>query len=362
MNLFFAGLGLFFLIYRLGFRNRKNSQERKPVSWPFVSIVIPARNEEKNLKSLLPSLLNLDYPKFEVIVVDDQSTDQTAFVARQFDIQVFNCPPKPAGWSGKNWACSQGATLAKGELLLFTDADTIHLPSSLQMTVQALLQSDAQLLTVPPFHDCPTWWEKLLGLFHLLPLLITAFRHQPRLHRLYSIGQYLLFTREAYLKVGGHQSVSTSIVEDMDLAQKVLQSGMKFEVFNSAGIYRVRMFDSFISFCQGWKRLFRLGLDRSHWRSHFELILVLSLFLGLGNFFFQNELHLEALILLLSGISFTAYRQRHFGEFSVWGAVLYPVSLSLFTGLSILAFTETVLQKPIAWRSRTYQLKTKAQK
>lgn len=345
MILVFSGLGLAILVYRLGLRPAKKATAPL-AAWPRVSIIVPARDEQKNLPALLPSLKVLDYPNFEIVVVDDSSADRTAEVAQSFGVLVVSAGPKPEGWVGKSWACARGANEASGELLLFTDADTIHSPSSLKTATALLRNQDAGLLSAPPFHLAPTRWEKVIGLFQLFPLILTAYRHSPKPNRKYSIGQYLLFDREVYERIGGHTALASSLTEDIDLGQAVLEANERFVVHPAADLYSVRMFESFDGFTKGWTRLLRLGMGKSNVQSVVELLLVLHLFVG------PNSGWLA--LLPLAGAAFLLYRQRHFGSFSAWGAIFFPVSIVLFTALSLLAVFARLLNRPIEWRSRSY--------
>ena len=141
---------------------------------PKVSIIVAARNEALNLPVLLASLTDLNYRGAEVIVVDDQSTDDTNAVAQSFKpafaramktLQVIPGKQRPSGWMGKQWACAQGAEVATGELLLFTDADTVHAPNGLQTVVAELLRRRCAMVSVPPYHQTNKLWEEPLGSF-----------------------------------------------------------------------------------------------------------------------------------------------------------------------------------------------------
>ena len=185
-------------------------------SWPRISIIVPARDEAPNLPRLLASLRALDPAPAEIIVVDDHSTDGTGDLARAAGALVISPPPLPAGWLGKAWACHAGAAAATGELLLFTDADTAHGPASLGDAVAALDAERADLLSAVPTHRAVSWWERFQGVFQLLLLIACrAGAASDRGRRRFSIGQYLLFRRDAYDQAGGHAAVRGEIAEDL---------------------------------------------------------------------------------------------------------------------------------------------------
>jgi len=124
---------------------------------PFVSIIVPTFNEEKNIEKCLSSLKNLNYSRFEIIVSDGGSTDDTPFLAEQYTDKVLVESSVPEGWIGKNYGCHLAAEIAQGELLLFTDVDTRHTPNSLQIAVSNLLEKKVDLLTIFPYQKLSRW-------------------------------------------------------------------------------------------------------------------------------------------------------------------------------------------------------------
>jgi len=222
-----------------------------PVTFPMVSILVPARNEEKNIARCVQSLLALDYPSFEVLVLDDQSSDNTRSILEKLshtylELKVLDGDLPPENQVGKNWACSQLASKAQGELLFFTDADTFHLPETLKTIVTALEGEQADLLTGFPRQEVQTWAERLLVPFFSWALLCfnpLALAYRLRLPALSSaIGQMMLFRREAYLMIGGHDGVSSSIVDDLMLARKIKSYGLRWRVIYIADLISCRMY------------------------------------------------------------------------------------------------------------------------
>ncbi|PZS10287.1 MAG: hypothetical protein DLM70_00665, partial [Chloroflexi bacterium] len=189
-------------------------------NFPSVSIVIPARNEESRLPALLRSLAALDYPDLEVVVVDDQSIDGTARVARDFGVRVIEGAEAPSGWTGKCWACWQGAAMTTGTYLLFTDADTVHGTRSLTRAIQAATSRRAALLSLLPRHRCETFWERLL-----VPYAYALYFAGGRRGTGIANGQYMLFEGDAYQRTGGHRAVRGSLVEDVDIASRIANAG-----------------------------------------------------------------------------------------------------------------------------------------
>ncbi|MDP8941412.1 MAG: glycosyltransferase [Thermoproteota archaeon] len=196
---------------------------------PKVSIILPARNEEKYIARCLDSLLKQDYPNFEIIAINDSSTDRTEvimqhYAARDPRILVVNAKSKPVGWVGKNWACYQGYLRATGNLLLFTDADTVHLPSTMSLSVKHLIFENLDALTAIPKLLCKDFWTKIT-----LPMLSTflysrfsALRvNDPKTKIGYFFGSFFIISRRTYEKVGTHKAVRHEIIEDGALGGKV---------------------------------------------------------------------------------------------------------------------------------------------
>jgi glycosyltransferase involved in cell wall biosynthesis len=225
---------------------------------PEVSIIVPARNEEACLGACLRSLLRQNGVAFEVIVVDDHSTDRTGEVAASFAAVDRVVPPElRAGWIGKNNALVAGAGRARGEWLLFTDADTIHSPGSLQRSLAEAKRHKAALLSYSPHQDVRGFWERAI-----MPVVFAelAARYKPsqvsdpNSEAAAANGQYLLVLREAYDAVGGHAAVAGNLLEDVALARAIKRSGRKI-LFGYAGeAVRTRMYRSFAQLREGWSK------------------------------------------------------------------------------------------------------------
>jgi chlorobactene glucosyltransferase len=255
---------------------------------PLVSVLVPARNEEMNIRACLESLKAQDDPNFEILVLEDRSEDATASIILEcgFADAIENPDGKfrmlrgtelPAGWAGKPWACRQLADAARGEWLLFTDADTIHTPQSVRAAVETAMRENAGLLSAWPRQITATWSEKLvIPLLYILThaLLPQAFvrlcQHWPWLARLSgrkgmaalgaANGQFILFRRRTYDKIGGHVAVKNHLVEDVALGRLVMErTGEGERLINCDGgeIVRCRMYRSFAEVWAGFSKNLR---------------------------------------------------------------------------------------------------------
>ena len=252
--------------------------------YPTVSILVPARNEERSLSECIQSLLEQDYPSFEVIALDDQSSDGTYAILEQIAIsqpklRVLAGTPPPDGMSGKNWACAQLAAQAQGELLLFTDADTVFKPQSLRLIVSTLFSLKADLLTGFPRQSVFTWGERLLVPFFswavlcFIPLWVAYRLRLPALSS--AVGQMMLFRGEAYQKIGGHAKLGAVIVDDLVLARRVKAAGLRWRVMNVSDLITCRMYRGSREAFDGFAKNLFACFD-------FHLIIYLFVFLWLA--------------------------------------------------------------------------------
>ncbi len=234
------------LLYRAG-------HHPPPHSFPKVSILVPARDEERNIEGCIRSLLSQDYPDFDVLVLDDGSSDQTgnilARMARsETRLKVLLGQPLPPGWLGKNWACAQLAGQAEGELFYFTDADTRHQPQTLRAAVTTLEGEQAGLLTSFPHQEMHTWGERFSvpilawASFCFTPLLLAYRTKLPVLSS--AVGQMLLFRRTVYSSIGGHAAVRDCITEDLALARQVKASGNRWRMMDVTRLITCRMYQN----------------------------------------------------------------------------------------------------------------------
>ncbi|HET9948538.1 MAG TPA: glycosyltransferase family 2 protein [Longimicrobiales bacterium] len=245
-----------------------------PRGAPLVSVIVPARNEAANIERCVRSLAASRYAPFEVIVVDDRSEDDTARIVRGLDrgaaesLRLVEGAELPGGWLGKPWACAQGAAVARGSLLLFTDADTTHGPELLPRAVAALAEERADLLTVVGRQRMETFWERLVQPQIFMVMLLRF----PRVERsvrnaswrdALANGQFMLFGREAYAAVGGHGAVKADVVEDLGLAQRVKRAGLALRIRSAEGDLETRMYRSLGELVAGWTKNIVTGGLRS---------------------------------------------------------------------------------------------------
>ncbi|MCX7669869.1 MAG: glycosyltransferase family 2 protein, partial [Anaerolineae bacterium] len=220
-------------------------------SFRSVSILIPARNEAAVIGETVRRMLAQTYPRFELIVLDDGSTDGTAEVARaaaagDARLRVIAGEALPSGWAGKNWACHQLAQAAQGDWLLFTDADTVWAPGALAAVVAEAERTRADLLTVWPTQITVTWAERLV--VPLMALVVIGYlpvfmvHYTPWSPFAAANGQCLLFRRRAYEAIGGHAALKGDVLEDVKFARRIKAHRLRLRMADGNGLVSCRMY------------------------------------------------------------------------------------------------------------------------
>lgn len=329
------------------------SQPVPPVSGAQLSIIIPARNEEKNLPHLLRSLVTQSVRPKEILVVDDASTDRTAEVARQNGVRVIPSRPLPDGWRGKTWACHQGAQVAAGDLFLFLDADTWFEPEGLARVLAEFPAAGGGALSVAPDHVVRCFHEQFSAFFNLVMLAATGSftllgdRYPSR----GLLGQFLLIDRAAYQKVGGHETVKGRILENFWLAKELPAAGVPQLCRSGQGAFSFRMYpEGWRQLVAGWTKGFAAGAGQTPW----PILLLIIVWLG-GLFFVPIEVatsHAPLLWLAVYGLCVAqiGWLLRRAGTFHWSAAVFYPLLILFFFAV----FARSVLRsgKTVSWKGR----------
>jgi GT2 family glycosyltransferase len=264
------------VILEAALRNRQvlgdRTHDAPPQPSPRVSIILAAKDEERNIEACIASLITQDYPDFEVIVVDDRSSDRTPVILRRLEkqhpdrLRVLRVDSLPDGWFGKHNAVRLGVAASTGEWMLFTDADCRQTSRrTLSLAMRDAIEHRVQFLSIIPTLEARTIWERIVQPVCAV-VLIAWFRpgrvNDPRLPTAYANGAFMLMSRSCYNDIGGHEAVRTRINEDIHLARLAKRRGWWLRVVENDGLYLVRMYDSFAGAFHGWSRIFYGCLER----------------------------------------------------------------------------------------------------
>jgi chlorobactene glucosyltransferase len=329
-----------------------------------VSVLVPARNEENNIGACLASLLQQAYPNFEILVLDDNSTDKTAeivqaFAAQDSRVKLIKGATLLTGWLGKNWACHQLGEKATGEIFIFTDADVRVAPRAMTHTVSWIQHLGLGMLSAFCHQITETLPEKLavpvvnMLVYSYLPLWLTYHSKADSLAA--ANGQWLAFTRESYRKIGGHRSVRDQVVEDVELSrlakrndEKILVVAAKDEVFS-------RMYHSAQQVWEGYsKNLFGLLRFKT---APFFIILALLLVIHIAPYvlvFFKSFAAL-ALVAIVMNVAIRLILAIKFAQPLLAGTLLHPVGIAytILIGLNSYRWHKT---RKIKWKGRLVEV------
>ena len=233
---------------------------------PMISVVVAAKDEEANIEACITSLLNQDYPNFEIIAVDDRSDDATPAILRRLEegangrLRVVTVQALREGWFGKNNAMREGVAVTRGEWFLFTDADCrFTAKNALSVTMLEAQAHDSGFLSVVPILETPTAWERIVQPVCALVLILWFVPEKvnnPEKKAAYANGAFMLMSRRCYDAIGGHERVRTELNEDIRMARYAKRGGLNLRVTENDDLYVTRMYDNPRVAFHGWSRIF----------------------------------------------------------------------------------------------------------
>lgn len=335
-----------------------------------ISVVIPARDEESTLPSLLESLRQLTSRVSDIVVVDDGSRDATASVARSFGAVVLPAGSPPPGWTGKAWACHVGARSGRGDLLLFLDADTTLAPDAVAGLLE-LHDRHRGLVSVQPFHDVVRPYEQLSSYFNVMSLLASgAFARHPT-SRPMAFGPCLLTSRADYERAGGHETVRGEILDDVQLAAAYHRAGLPVLCAVGGQSIRMRSYPGGLrQMADGWTKNIASGASAASPGPALAAVLWISAHhaVAVGAMLALVEATTggpaaptwgHALLWALAWVGFVWQLRsilRRIGSFRWWTWLLFPISLLAFDVLFARSAVRTVVRRSVQWRGREVHL------
>ena len=361
----FWALGFLFL-FRIP-RCRRN--RGKINSYPSVSIIIPARNEEKSLPILLASLRDQDFTPDEIIVVVGQSEDRTKEIAEREGVITIQSEPLPKGWVGKPWACYQGAQAAKGDILVFLDSDTSIENNGLKDIVNTYIERDG-VISIQPYHTTKRLYEQLSAFFNIIMMgAMGTFTVIGNLVKpLGLFGPCIVMRRKDYLKIGGHEEVKGEVVEDLALGNKLKKQKVPIHCYGGKGTISFRMYPNGIKdFIDGWSKGFATGAVKTY----IPILLAIIVWVGGG---ISATSHTIEAISSMNTISIFVWTSAYLGyaiqiywmlfrvgTFKFYTALFYPVSLLVFLLVFLRSVFLIFISRRVRWKGVTISLRDKAQ-
>ena len=356
-------------------RSLDEESDVPPENPPLVSVIVPARNEAHNIARCVTSILSTTYPNMEMIIVDDSSTDETAQIAREAArrdprARFIASPPLPEGWFGKQWACASGARIARGSVLQFTDADTVHGPDLLTRSINAMRRGRAQLFSVAGRQELGGFWEKVIQpqIFTILSMRYggtQSITEATNVRDKIATGQCIFVTHDSYNAIGGHASVRSSVAEDLMLAQKFFGARKRVVIMLGLDQLSTRMYASLGEIIRGWqKNVFAGGLDSVPFgrvgKTIFPLFLLmppvmellppLALALAAFGLATSGTLLVWAAISTVVTLLWWIVVYVTIGESPLY-ALAYPLGALV---LLYIFFTAVIRGRRVSWKGRTY--------
>ena len=364
------------LLLNLRTLRRTKSDAQLPDPAPLISVLIPARNEEANIGACLESLRRQDYPNFEILVLDDSSTDHTADIVASIAeedtrVRLLYGQPLPSGWAGKPFACHQLAQVARGSWLLFTDADTVHASSVLGYVLRIAIGSRAALISGFPYQLTTSIWQKMALpiLFYFMLLYWMPFWWLQRSERALpsvAIGQFLFFSAREYRSIGGHESVKSRIVEDVWLAREIARHHYRQLTLDLSSLVSCQMYREFGSMWDGIARWLYTVASLSIFGLVVMMVvatlLFLAPFLWLAHglllsepaFSWQMLVGIQVMILLLA--RFLVGRRFSQPKSSV---IMHPIGVGFLLLVGLYASFQHITGAGVRWKGRVYDHKSR---
>jgi glycosyltransferase involved in cell wall biosynthesis len=352
-------------------RSQAKIEPREPqIDLPALSIIVPARNEERNVARCINSLLATRHPNFEVIVVDDGSTDATlqiveAIARRDPRLKIVGGSQLPKGWVGKPWALTQGARIARGAWLLFTDADTDHEPLAAPSALRCALENGYGVVSLLTDQQTIGLAERLLlpTILFVIMLGVGASDdvNDPRKPDVAIFnGQYILVSRVAYDAIGGHGAVRGEIAEDLELARRFKRDG-RFRIFlaGAGGLVSTRMYRSFAELWQGFVKNFAIGARGQPARAIAGTALLacaspISPLFALVCLIEQRWLAAALLVLSGAAVIGVAELGMRRARFALGSGLAVPLGLLVTLAIFATSLYRTSLGGGVEWRGRRY--------
>jgi chlorobactene glucosyltransferase len=362
-----------FLINNILFKN--TAKYRLPPSIikenPLISVLIPARNEEENIKKCIVSLTKQDYKNIEILVLDDNSTDDTANIVKKLskkysNVKFYKGEHLRKGWLGKSFACHQLSKHARGEYMIFTDADTLHFPDSISSALACLLRYKVDALSVFPMQIMVTMHERMMVPFgnYIILALFPLYLMRKVKNAMFctAIGQFMMFKSNIYRRIGGHKSIKGKVLEDVKISKHVKKSGYKFMIFDGRSNLYCRMYKSFRDVVRGYSRVLFAAFDYNTFMMSMAIVLIAAVFLGpfimlpLAVIFSWPALVIEVIILQVIIVLITRVVFAIRFKCKNVDILLHPLAMFYLLFIAVKSILDIKYGDGMKWKGRVYTI------
>jgi len=332
-----------------------------------LSIIVPARNEEENIPNLLTSLQGQMKADDEILVVDDHSEDNTAVVAEQGGAKVIKSKEMPPGWTGKTWACYQGAQVASGELIIFLDADTVLEDGGLDRITSSHRKTDG-VLSIQPYHKMRKLYEQLSAFFNLVLMAgmgsFTIFGKIMKPIGLF--GPVIVLDKKRYVEISGFERVKGEILEDLAFGSEFKKQGVTLHCFGGRHSVSFRMYPEGISqLINGWSKGFAMGAVKTSIPVLIMIIAWITGAFGTTRHLIQAAVITDMSLITLWGLLYIAFASQLYwilyriGSFKFYTALLFPIPLIFFVIVFVYSFLIIFVRRNVRWKGRKVEVKSR---
>jgi len=342
----------------------------RSISYPSISVIIPSRNEENTLPNLLRSLEGQLSSEDEVIVVDDHSEDRTKAVAEKSGVKLLESLPTPEGWIGKTWACSQGARMASGEILVFLDADTVLEKNGLKNIIETYVERDG-VLSIQPYHKMRNLYEQLSAFFNIVMMAAigTFTILGNRIKPIGLFGPVVAIKRQYYLDSGGHEKVKGEILEDVAFGSELQKKGVEVHCLGGKDTISFRMYPNGIKeLINGWSKGFAVGAVKTSIPLLVLIVAWISGSIGTTRNLVEAIVAPNNVQIAIWGGLYVLFAAQIYwmlvriGNFKFYTALLFPIPMSFFVLVFTYSFVRIFLARSVRWKGREIDLRHKVKK
>lgn len=359
---------VFYLVTNFLHIEKVSSYKGKLEEYPMISICVPARNEERGVEACLTSMLGQDYPSFEVIVVDDNSTDATPDILQKLgekhsNLTVIKGEPLPSDWHGKPFALYQAQKIAKGEFILFADADPVFHPDTLKTAMHIMQDRNLDFYSLLPGSVFSSFWEKAVQpVFFGFIGSMTPFRkvNSPEFPEAMGVGAFTMIEKKLYDRIGGHESLKQEILDDIGLARVAKSFGARLLIADGQKLISIRMYHSLEEIRIGWRKNMFIAMRKSIPRAFYYIFIVIALNVTPYFLFVASWINGEGLVSLsISAINLFTLLSMNFVfckelRLSALYLLVFPLGALVFVWVMISSMSQILFKGTTEWRGRNY--------